>query len=415
MAEVRELAREHKPKIIVVGASAYPRTLRLRPVRGDRRRGRRGADGRHGPHRRARRGRPPPEPGAVLATIVTTTTHKTLRGPRGGMILCRETLAKAINSQIFPGIQGGPLDARHRRQGGRLRRGAAARLQGLPAAHRRQRAGARRGPEARRACASSPAAPTTTCMLVDLRPKKLTGKVAEEALGQGRDHRQQEHDPVRPREADRRPAASASARPRSPRAGWARRDDARRGLIDRALDAPPTTGAAREGPRRGEGSACATSRCTRTGSSGGDPARHALPVLRTPRGPGRRLARGAGGRRPRGAAGSASACGASLHDVRADRGRPPAGREEGRPARGVRRARRSSRASRPRARSGPSRRSRSRRSCPASSARLQELGEREIRSAVIGEAVMQRLRSSTRSPTCASPRCTARSATSASS
>jgi glycine hydroxymethyltransferase len=102
------LAREHRPKMITVGASAYSRTIDF-----------------------ARIGEIAREIGALLladiahiaglvatglhpspiphADFVTTTTHKTLRGPRGGLILCREQFAKAIDSQIFPGIQGGPL------------------------------------------------------------------------------------------------------------------------------------------------------------------------------------------------------------------------------------------------------------------------------------------------------------------
>lgn len=106
--EVEALAKEHRPKMIVVGASAYPRALDFAAFR-------RIAD----------------QVGAVVmvdmahiaglvaagvhanpvphAEYVTTTTHKTLRGPRGGMILCREEFAKKLNSNIFPGIQGGPL------------------------------------------------------------------------------------------------------------------------------------------------------------------------------------------------------------------------------------------------------------------------------------------------------------------
>ena len=105
---VRELAHKHKPKLIVAGASAYPRTIytdKFREI----------AD----------------EVGALLmvdmahiaglvaaglhpnpmehAHIVTSTTHKTLRGPRGGLILCKEEFAKAIDKAIFPGTQGGPL------------------------------------------------------------------------------------------------------------------------------------------------------------------------------------------------------------------------------------------------------------------------------------------------------------------
>ncbi len=107
-AEVEQLTLEHKPKLIVVGASAYTRTIDFKEFR-------RIADlvgavvmvdmahiaglvagGQH----------PNPVP---YAEFVTTTTHKTLRGPRGGMILCTEEWSKKLNSNIFPGIQGGPL------------------------------------------------------------------------------------------------------------------------------------------------------------------------------------------------------------------------------------------------------------------------------------------------------------------
>lgn len=106
--ELERLAKENKPKLVVAGASAYPRTIDFKRI----------ADIAHsngallmvdmahiaglvaaGLH-------PSPVP---YADIVTTTTHKTLRGPRGGLILCREELAKAINKAVFPGTQGGPL------------------------------------------------------------------------------------------------------------------------------------------------------------------------------------------------------------------------------------------------------------------------------------------------------------------
>jgi len=106
--QLEKLALEHKPKMILLGASAYPRII-------DFKRGREIADkcgallmadiahfaglvvaGLH----------PDPIP---YCDIVTTTTHKTLRGPRSGLILCREKFAKAIDSAVFPGMQGGPL------------------------------------------------------------------------------------------------------------------------------------------------------------------------------------------------------------------------------------------------------------------------------------------------------------------
>ena len=107
--ELRRLAKEHRPKLIMAGASAYPRAIRFDMISEIAK-----------------------EVGAYLvvdmahiaglvaaglhmnpvpyADVVTTTTHKTLRGPRGGMILCREEYAKAIDKAIFPGNQGGPLE-----------------------------------------------------------------------------------------------------------------------------------------------------------------------------------------------------------------------------------------------------------------------------------------------------------------
>ncbi len=179
--EVARLAKEHKPRILVVGASAYSRTLHFdrfaeiaRSV---------GAamvvDMAHIAGLVAVGLHPSPVP---YAEIVTTTTHKTLRGPRGGMILSREAHAKALNSQIFPGIQGGPLEhviaakavsfhealqpefAVYQR---RIVDNAQALAEGLQVAGLRLVSGGT----------------DTHLMLVDLRPKKLTGKVAEEALG----------------------------------------------------------------------------------------------------------------------------------------------------------------------------------------------------------------------------------------
>ena len=106
--EMRRIALECKPKLIVVGASAYSRTIdfpRCREIADEV-----GAylmvDMAHIAGLIAAGVHPSPVP---YADVVTTTTHKTLRGPRGGMILCREELAKQIDKAVFPGTQGGPL------------------------------------------------------------------------------------------------------------------------------------------------------------------------------------------------------------------------------------------------------------------------------------------------------------------
>jgi glycine hydroxymethyltransferase len=106
--EVERLAVEHRPKLIVVGASAYPRIIDFAAFRqvADRVGAPVMVDMAHFAGLVAAGMHPSPVP---HAEYVTTTTHKTLRGPRGGMILCREEFAKTLNSNIFPGIQGGPL------------------------------------------------------------------------------------------------------------------------------------------------------------------------------------------------------------------------------------------------------------------------------------------------------------------
>lgn len=106
--EVQRLAQEHRPKMIVAGASAYPRAIdfaRLRAIADEV-----GAylmvDMAHIAGLVAAGVHESPIP---HAHVVTTTTHKTLRGPRGGLILCQEAYAKAIDKAVFPGVQGGPL------------------------------------------------------------------------------------------------------------------------------------------------------------------------------------------------------------------------------------------------------------------------------------------------------------------
>jgi len=106
--EVERLAKEHRPKLIIAGASAYPRIIdyaKFRQIADEV-----GAllmvDMAHIAGLVAAGLHPSPVP---YAEFVTTTTHKTLRGPRGGMILCRAAHAKTTDSKVFPGMQGGPL------------------------------------------------------------------------------------------------------------------------------------------------------------------------------------------------------------------------------------------------------------------------------------------------------------------
>jgi len=108
MDEVASVAREHRPKMIVVGASAYPRILDFAAFRdvADSVGAYLMADMAHIAGLVAAGVHPNPAP---YADFVTTTTHKTLRGPRAGMVMCREEFAKAVDKVVFPGIQGGPL------------------------------------------------------------------------------------------------------------------------------------------------------------------------------------------------------------------------------------------------------------------------------------------------------------------
>jgi len=109
MAEVERLAVEHQPKLIVAGWSAYPRQLDFAEFRriADRVGAYLMVDMAHFAGLVATGLHPSPVP---YADVVTTTTHKTLGGPRGGVILCKAELAKKINSAVFPGQQGGPLE-----------------------------------------------------------------------------------------------------------------------------------------------------------------------------------------------------------------------------------------------------------------------------------------------------------------
>jgi glycine hydroxymethyltransferase len=179
-AQVERLAREHKPKMIVVGGSAYPRTLdfaRFKEIAQST-----GAilmaDIAHPAGLIAAKLHPSPIP---YAEFTTTTTHKTLRGPRGGMIMCKDEYAPVLNKNLFPGFQGGPLmhiiAAKAVAFKEALSEGFRAYQQQI------QRNAITLAEELSRLDFRLVAGGTDThVMLVDLRPKRLTGKVAEAAL-----------------------------------------------------------------------------------------------------------------------------------------------------------------------------------------------------------------------------------------
>jgi glycine hydroxymethyltransferase len=108
MDQVRDLARAHRPKLIIAGGSAFPRAIEFKPFRAiaDEVEAKLMADIAHPAGLVAAGLHPSPVP---FADFVTTTTHKTLRGPRGGMVMCRSQYAKDLDRTVLPGIQGGPL------------------------------------------------------------------------------------------------------------------------------------------------------------------------------------------------------------------------------------------------------------------------------------------------------------------
>ena len=178
--EVAKLAREHRPKLIIAGASAYPRIIDFAKFReiADEVGALLMVDMAHSAGLVAASVHPSPVP---YADFVTTTTHKTLRGPRGGMVLCRAAHAKTIDSKVFPGMQGGPLmhviaakavalkealDPGFRTYQQQIVKNAQALAKSLTANGYRLTSGGT----------------DNHLMLVDLRKSELTGKAAQETL-----------------------------------------------------------------------------------------------------------------------------------------------------------------------------------------------------------------------------------------
>lgn len=175
-----ELARERRPRLIVAGASAYPRVLdyeRFRAIADEV-----GAllmvDMAHIAGLVAAGCHPSPVP---HADYVTTTTHKTLRGPRGGMILCREEHAKTLDSRVFPGMQGGPLMHVVAAKAVALKEAATEEF----ASYQRQvvaNAKALAGALTARGFRLVSGGTDNHVMLLDLRDSEITGKLAQETL-----------------------------------------------------------------------------------------------------------------------------------------------------------------------------------------------------------------------------------------
>jgi glycine hydroxymethyltransferase len=182
--ELERLAKQHRPKLIVAGASAYPRIIdyaRFRKI-ADAIGALLMVDMAHIAGLVAAGLHPSPVP---YADFVTTTTHKTLRGPRGGMVLCRAEHAKAIDSKVFPGMQGGPLMHVIAAKAVALKEALSPQFKSYQqqiVKNARTLAQALMSQGFRLTSGGT----DNHLMLMDLRQSELTGKVAQETLDQAR-------------------------------------------------------------------------------------------------------------------------------------------------------------------------------------------------------------------------------------
>lgn len=182
--EIAALARKHRPKMLVAGHSAYPRQIDAAPFRqiADEIGAVVMVDIAHFAGLVAAGLHPSPVP---YAELVTTTTHKTLRGPRGGMILCRQDFAKSVNSSVFPGNQGGPLMHVIAAKAVALKEAASPAFkayQGQILANATTLANSL----LRRGFRLVSGGTDNHLMLLDLRDTELTGKLAQETLDRAR-------------------------------------------------------------------------------------------------------------------------------------------------------------------------------------------------------------------------------------
>jgi glycine hydroxymethyltransferase len=183
-AEVERLAKQHRPKLIVAGASAYPRIIdypRFRKIADEV-----GAylmvDMAHIAGLVAAGLHPSPVP---YADFVTTTTHKTLRGPRGGMVLCKAEHAKTVDSKVFPGMQGGPLMHVIAAKAVALKEALGPEFK-IYQQQIIKNAQALAGVLQKNGFRLTSDGTDNHLMLVDLRKSELTGKVAQETLDRAR-------------------------------------------------------------------------------------------------------------------------------------------------------------------------------------------------------------------------------------
>ncbi|MBL9037933.1 MAG: serine hydroxymethyltransferase [Archangium sp.] len=235
-AQAQALAKEHSPRVIVVGASAYPRVIDFAAFKAiaDSVGAALMVDMAHIAGLVAAGVHPSPVP---YADVVTTTTHKTLRGPRSGLILSKAQHAKSVNSNIFPGIQGGPLmhiiaakavafgealQPEFKQYAQQVVKNAQALAEGLKG-------------QGLRLCSGGT---DNHLMLVDLRAKKISGKAAEEVLGKAGITVNKNQIPFDPE----KPTVSSGIRVGTPAIttrGMKESDMAKVAqLIGRALDAP---------------------------------------------------------------------------------------------------------------------------------------------------------------------------------
>lgn len=182
--EIAQLARQHRPQMIVAGHSAYPRQIDAQPFRkiADEVGALLMVDIAHFAGLVVAGLHPSPVP---YADLVTTTTHKTLRGPRGGLIMCRQDLAKSVNSSVFPGNQGGPLMHVIAAKAVAFKEAVTPEFK----AYQQQiltNAKALADGLSRRGFRLVSGGTDNHLMLLDLRETELTGKVAQETLDQAR-------------------------------------------------------------------------------------------------------------------------------------------------------------------------------------------------------------------------------------